>query len=449
MDNIGWLMGRKKPYIRSVIFIFLLLYLCLAAIRSARTDTQVRVLIYGCDGASKTEDILASLERCNRERLIPGYEFKVTGGWFDSNHKLDAAELKKHDVLVVPGGYLHKFPRYWVADDVRGWVREGGGYVGICGGEILAIEGKVEGSFFGSFEGLEIAPHVCRINPRWVGERNIRMTWAGTSLLGLSGDQRVLHWNGSIMDYRKLPPFGEKVFALYTGNGLDLEEPDQGNDIWNPDWDGAAAIIGDLYGKGRLILSGPHPEFPSKEGKFQKPRLIGAMVKWAYRDDSFIPFVIGREDRLPNSLMTTSLAAMSALVTASSEISSMKIYIRRGTARGILGVYSDDGGRPKTLLAQSEPFPVSRKAGWHEVRLKRPIEVDSGSILWLAWLFDGSVVLSSDGTEHAGDLGGSRIAASSFCWTGLKNSSLPRLFPLNSSFSHEIVALNAKGELSR
>ncbi len=437
--------GSWKP--QTGLLLLFILYFSLLPLADTSAETQIKVLVFASEGAAKTDDIVASLQRCNREKLIPGYVFEVTKGRFDSNNKLDFEELSKHDVLIVPGGYLYKFPRFWVADDVRRWVKGGGGYVGICGGEILAIEGTVESSFFGSFEGLEMAPHVYRINPRWVGERNIRMTDDGTLLLGLSGNQRMLHWNGSVLGYRIPPPFGERIFAVYADNESDLENPDYGEDRWNPEWDDSAAILGDQFGEGRLILSGPHPEFPSEGGKFQKPRLIGAMVKWAYRDDSDLPFVIGREDRLPNDLMSTKLSAMSTLVTAASRITSMSVFIRKGSGRGILGVYSSLDGKPKMLLAQSKLFPITGEGEWHDVQLVNPITVASGSRIWLAWIFDSPVALSSDTTKNAGDLGGSRIALGSLRWSGAKIPSLPRIFPSEGPLSQVIVALYALGRL--
>ncbi len=437
--------GSWKP--QTGLLLLFILYFSLLPLADTSAETQIKVLVFASEGAAKTDDIVASLQRCNREKLIPGYVFEVKKGWFDSNNKLDFEELSKHDVLIVPGGYLYKFPRFWVADDVRRWVKGGGGYVGICGGEILAIEGTVESSFFGSFEGLEMAPHVYRINPRWVGERNIRMTDDGTLLLGLSGNQRMLHWNGSVMGYRIPPPFGERIFAVYAENESDVENPDNGEDRWNPQWDDSAAILGDQFGEGRLILSGPHPEFPSEEGKFQKPRLVGAMAKWAYRDDSDLPFVIGREDRLPKELITTKLSAMSTLVTAASRIASMSVFIKRGSGRGILGVYSSLDGKPKMLLAQSKPFPVTGKDEWHDVHLMNPITVAPGTRIWLAWVFDSPVALSSDTSKNAGDLGGSRIALGSVRWSKAKIPSLPRIFPSEGLVSQEIVGLYALGRL--
>ncbi len=427
------------------LFLLILLLLNLLPTSVIDAETPIKVLVYGCEGAAKVDDIVASLEACNREKLIPGYRFEVKKGWFDLENKLTFEELDKHDVLIVPGGYLHKFPRFWIADDIRRWVSSGGGYVGICGGEIVAIEGSTENSFFGSFEGLQIAPHVYRINPRWVGERNVRMTDEGTLLLGLAGNQRMFHWNGSVLGYRNPPPFGERIFAVYADNEEDPENPAYGKDLWNPAWDGAAAILGDQFGEGRLILSGPHPEFPSEAGKFQKPRLIGAMVKWAHRDDSELPFVIGREDKLPRELVTSRLAAMSTLVTAASQLGTMSIYIKEGAGRGVLGVYSSRNGKPDRLLSQSSPFPLTGKSGWRDVKLLDPITISSGTGIWLAWMFDSPVALAADTKKNSGDLGGSSIVLSSSQWT--KKASMPRVFPSGSSILQEIVALYALGRM--
>jgi glutamine amidotransferase-like uncharacterized protein len=447
MGNIEALMPSKRWISRVALFCLLILLFGILPTSASDAETPIRVLVYGCDGAAKVDDIVASLEACNREKLIPGYRYEVTRGWFDLENKLDLEELEKHDVLIVPGGYLHKFPRFWIAEDIRRWVRGGGGYVGICGGEIVAIEGSAEGTFFGSFEGLQIAPHVYRINPRWVGERNVRMTDEGTLLLGLSGDQRMFHWNGSVLGYRVPPPFGERIFAIYAENEQDPEQPAYGEDLWNPAWDGAAAILGDQFGEGRLILSGPHPEFPSEEGKFQKPRLIGAMVKWAHRDDSELPFVVGREDKLPGELVTTRLSAMSTLVTAASRISSMSVFIRKGRGRGVLGIYSNRDGKPERLLTHSSPFSLAGKPGWYDVQLLSPITAAPGTRIWLAWMFDGPVALASDTKKNAGDLGGSRIVLSSDRWSMTASSVMPRIFPSGDSDLQEIVALYALGRM--
>ncbi len=407
---------------------------------------EIRVLIYWCDGAAKTADIIESLERCNRENLVPGYRFDVRREYFDAENRLTLEDLSEIDVLVVPGGYLYKFPLAWDRDDVRAWVSDGGGYVGICGGEIVAIEGEVAGSFFGSYRGLEIAPNIERINPQWVGERNIRMTAEGTRALGMSGDQRMLHWNGSVMRYRNAPAGEAYVFAVYGGNGADAENPGHGQDRWNPEWNLSAAILGDTFGRGRLVLSGPHPEFPSEDGKFQKPRMLGAMVKWAAGDDSPVPFVIGREDRLPARKHSSGLSALSTVVTADCVIEELHIYIAGGEGRGVLGIYGDnDRGRPGALLASVEPFEIEEVNGWYRLPLKEPLAVSKSTTLWLAWMFDRGAFLPADQGQHAGALGSSRMMISTYRWPEGEEYALPAAFPEEAAADYRITGIYATG----
>jgi hypothetical protein len=351
-------------------------------------------------------------------------------------------------VLIVPGGYLHKFPRFWEADDVRSWVKDGGGYVGICGGEIVAIEGRVVDSFFGSFQGLEIAPNVYRVNPRWVGPRNIRMTEKGSGLLGLSGDQRILHWNGSILGYHGTPREGKNVFAIYENNGPDLEDPEHGGNRWNPRWNSSAAILGDNFGEGRLILSGPHPEFPSENGKYQKPRLIGAMVKWAFRDDTSVPVIVGREDRLPGRMTASTLMAMSNRITVDTSLSGISIYVERASGRGILGVYADNGkGRPGRLLATTGPFRLDSGEGWRSLSLKSDLHLEEGRTVWLAWMFENETVLAIDDAGRGGDLGDTRIRTSQHWWRSTWRDELPLHFPASGETMKKITAVFAFGEV--
>ena len=243
--------------------------LCLAA----SAQTTVRVLVFSHDGASKTDYIERALLTCNREELIPGIRFHVVRRHFNRRERLDANALAGFDVLVISGGWVDTFHPNWAPQDVRAFVASGGGYVGICAGEILAIEGAVKDPFFGTYQGLEIAPAVERTQPEWVGSRNIRFSEEGSLALGLSGDQRVLHWNGSILRYRT--PAEGGVFATFDGNGADIEDPEHGRDWWQPAWADGAAIITDRFGGGRVLLSSPHPEHPRETPDSRSPGSSG------------------------------------------------------------------------------------------------------------------------------------------------------------------------------
>ena len=426
--------------------IFLVAIILIISVFSLQGETVIRVLIYWCEGAAKTAEIEKSLAFCNENGFLPGYRFEVTRKWFDATAPLNAGVLDKFDVLIVPGGYVYKFPRSWVREDVRGWVGGGGGYVGICAGEILAIDGSVKESFFGSYQGLEIAPNVERIGSQWVGARNIRMSEQGTSLFGYAGEQRMLVWNGSILRYRGTPSIGKQVFAIYSGNGPDLEDVGHGGDLWQGEWNGGAALLGDTFWKGRVMLSSPHPEFPSEQGKYRKARMIGAMVKWAFQDNRSVPYILGRDDKLSTFRTFADLTAMSSLVTADSSIGKISVFLEEGTVKGRLGIYS--GGmedRPGKLLAQTGEVVLSGAGEWQTVDLREEVRVKKDSTVWLAWVFDGPVSLAVDTDANVGNLGGTLLRSSFLGWNDMSEEELPAFFPVRGENINMLVGIHALG----
>jgi hypothetical protein len=238
------------------------------------------------------------------------------------------------------------------------------------------------------------------------------------------------------------------IFAEYQSHGSDLELPEFGQDRWNAEWNGYAAILADTFGQGRVLLSGPHPEFPSEGGKYQKPRLIGAMVKWAFRDDAVLPHIIGRDDRMPVMRVESGLKAMSARVTADTVVSSLSIYVAEGDGRGMLGIYIGDGdGRPGVLLAAGAPIELSPGSGgrWYTTALRRRVRILRDSTVWLAWLFERPVALAMDSSANGGGLGSTRIESTGLGWRDLSDNSLPRVFPDKTLADNKIAAVYALG----
>jgi hypothetical protein len=432
------------PRISSILLILLVLFLFMRFDKPL-VFSEIAVLIYDSEGSSKAAEIQQMLEVCNRDDLLPGYRFRVRRGWFDIDDRLDAAALEGTDVLLVPGGYPAMLHQYWKREDLRGWVRSGGGYVGICAGEILAVEGFTKDPLFGKLEGLRIAPNIQRTGTQWVGGRNIRMTEEGTLLFGLSGDQRVLNWNGSVLGYRQVPSQGPRIFAEYSGNQQDLEIRSHGKGLWSSQWAGQAAILGDYYGLGRVVLSGPHPEHPLGSGLYQKPRLIGGMVKWASRDDSPVPTVLGREDILAAETTTPGLSAVSCDVTSPTRVASVNLFVREGEGRGILGLYrSGKDGKPTELLSQTPAFDLH--PGWQRGMLTEEIEIGASTTVWLAWILEKPVILAADYPKYSRDLGDASARFSWLEWGSLVNEELPALFPSEGQGISLLVSIHALGE---
>ncbi len=103
--------------------------------------------------------------------------------------------------------------------------------------------------------------------------------------------------------------------------------------------------------------------------------------------------------------------AMPVSFTESGEITSLSIYHNGGTGSMLMGVYSDSGGSPGTLLGVTSEASVSRSEGWQTVWLSSPVSVTSGATVWLSWLFeDATEVRYQQGTP------GRARALSSYRW---------------------------------
>jgi glutamine amidotransferase-like uncharacterized protein len=408
---------------------------------------EINVLVFAGDGSPTTRNIEISLMKCNQYNLVDGYYFNVTRVFSTPADKLNINTLNDYDVLLIPGGYPSRMYYCWEKEDIKNWIRQGGGYVGICAGEILAVEGIVTGSIFGDFEGLEIAPGIIRETSNWVGERNIRMTESGAKFLGLSGDQRMMQWNGSGFYIRPDAYEDVVIFAEYFNNSLDREPFEHGSSKWKENFNNKPAVIGLNFGTGRVILAGPHPEENSKFKAFQKAGLLGAMIKWADGDDTPIAFTAGRNEILPETDMSDRLRAMSSIISTDCTLSSINIYIEEGSGRVIAGIYSSSNNqnKPGELLAQSNAYSIEVKSpGWINIPLNNEIEAGINDTIWLAWIFEKyPVITRMDFNLWEGDIGNTSVFKSNIRWEDLNTEKLPLLFPENSVKESLIVSVNS------
>jgi glutamine amidotransferase-like uncharacterized protein len=155
----------------------------------------------------------------------------------------------------MPGGtsgkiYLNSIS----ASVIRNFVSSGHGYLGICAGAYA-------GSSYvnGLYSAWGVATNVRCKAVSHTGKLRVTMTSSGSQLLSTRGIITLAYNNGPAM-YR----YGGSIitFATYTDNS-------NGHQRYG-------AIVGDNYGKGRAILSGPHPELTP-----QNPFLLAKMIIWA------------------------------------------------------------------------------------------------------------------------------------------------------------------------
>jgi|GEM_PF-460546 len=169
-----------------------------------------------------------------------------------SEHEVGSANLSEYDVLVFPGGSgsgQSKGIGEAGLKNVRDFVSNGGGYVGICGGAYLAC------SNFSWGLGILNAGTVSSKWRRGQAMLDLELTQDGPALLGdVKGAFKVRYHNGPILKpaertdipaYTAVTLFKTEVAENGTPEGVQVNSP--------------AHVIAP-FGKGRVFISSPHPE---------------------------------------------------------------------------------------------------------------------------------------------------------------------------------------------
>lgn len=190
-----------------------------------------------------------------------------------SGEDVGALNLGAFDVLVFPGGSgsgQSKGIGETGLKNVREFVKNGGGYVGICAGAYLAC------SNFSWGLGILNAGTVSNKWRRGQGIVDVEMTPAGPEILGdVKGTFKVRYNNGPILkpaDRTDLPAYTPLVLFRTE---MALNDTPVGVMVNAP----AQAIS--TFGKGRVFVSSPHPE-----GTPGLENLIPRGVFWAAGDKS-------------------------------------------------------------------------------------------------------------------------------------------------------------------
>jgi glutamine amidotransferase-like uncharacterized protein len=160
--------------------------------------------------------------------------------------------LKDYDVVVFTGGSGSK-QAAGIGEagkaEVRRFVENGGGYIGICGGAYLACSG------FSWSLGVLDAKTVSSKWMRGKGDVQIEVNAAGAKTTGIPAKQQPVRYaNGPIIkpagreevpDYETLATFRTELAENDTPKGVMVNTP---------------AWVRGGYGKGRVLISSPHPE---------------------------------------------------------------------------------------------------------------------------------------------------------------------------------------------
>lgn len=161
-------------------------------------------------------------------------------------------------IWIQPGGYAGTAMQNMNADlktQLKEFIAGGGGYVGFCAGAFVATK-KVGTT---SINGLNIFPGGTKLYGKGIDLKEVN--WAGS--------KRTLYWEGG--PYLRNLPDSVEIIARYSN--------------------GAVATARAPYGKGRVFITGLHPEAPDwwstaeqmVDPDGQDHDLVINMIHWASR----------------------------------------------------------------------------------------------------------------------------------------------------------------------
>lgn len=236
--------------------------LCLMAFCSAIQGQQVtRVAMFRGKGVGPSvKNVFQALEHDGEKFELR----RITGD------QIIAGELDEVDVLIHPGGSasgqaaaLGKQGR----EAVKKYVKNGGGYLGICAGAYLATN-----DYSWSLNLIDAKVVDRRHWRRGTGTVRLRLSPAGAAFFGHIPDELDIYYGqGPLLgrwewDNKKVPDY--ESLAIYE-TGIAKNGAPQGV------MPGTSAIVRARYGQGRVFCFSPHPE--KTDGR---ESMINAAVHW-------------------------------------------------------------------------------------------------------------------------------------------------------------------------
>jgi glutamine amidotransferase-like uncharacterized protein len=227
----------------------------------ARTqDGPVQVAVFQDEGVGPSaEDLIEALLNNQKER----FEVQRISG-----EQIREGGLDGFDVLIHPGGSGSKQGRALGEKGrkrVTDFVRQGGGFLGVCGGCYLATN-----DYTWSL-GLIDARCLDRMHwARGTGTVTLQLSPAATRFFGNTGDEVEIHYgqgpllvrpewgDDAVPDYESLAIYGSEIAKKGAPKGI---------------MKGTSAIVRAHFGAGRVVCFSPHPELTDGLGHWV-PRVV-------------------------------------------------------------------------------------------------------------------------------------------------------------------------------
>ena len=276
--------------------------------------------------------------------FAPEYELKLLSPEDYLNGTLEGLDL-----VIQPGGGCRK--QYNALGEkgteaLRRFVLAGGKYYGVCAGAFLALQQSRE-----NYPRLGLVPFKGDDPAHYRGKSPIavELTEEGKTVFEGSEPIRSIIYAGGPVAVPGDPveDVDVKVLAKYAGRTISTSNPNPVEPM-----DGKAAIIGGRVGKGKVFLSGPHPEF--EEGAFdmvrsgikyltgvspspvEYGRVRGAMVvRFHMSDKASAEYLVGKLYRDPRFMVWSgSLSHADAVVFTEKVSDADAAMVKRLLARG-------------------------------------------------------------------------------------------------------------------
>lgn len=242
VQMIAWIQvnGRTMRFIGGMLYL-------LFASSSAFGEQCIRVAVFDGSGVGpSSKKLIAALKEGSSDRYEVG---RVTVD------EIAAGELAEFDVLVHPGGSGGKQGRALGEDGrsaVRNFVRDGGGFLGVCAGAYLATND------YSWSLGLIDAKVVDRKHwARGNGQVDLELSEQGVGFFGLDEPTAEIHYaQGPLLGRREwddpeVPDY--ESLAIYSS---EIAEKGAPAGVMK----GTSAAVRCAFGDGRVFCFGPHPE---------------------------------------------------------------------------------------------------------------------------------------------------------------------------------------------
>lgn len=236
-----------------------------AAQGSARQEASVAVALFQAPGVA--EDAYQATERALQ--VVEGIALRRV-----TPEEVRAGALDAHDVVIFTGGrgsVQGKALGPEGREAVRRFVRGGGGYIGICAGAYMALQGEAE------FHKIAIVAGRHRTGDAWIrgiATVDVEPTDGSTPL-------RLHYANGPL--FEKIEVDGIEPYTVLAVFRSEIAYPRYGT---HPgEMLGTPAVIASEYAAGRVVLFSPNPALGASNEPPREDLLIHAL-RWSTQRES-------------------------------------------------------------------------------------------------------------------------------------------------------------------